>query len=176
MQTDEDAFPFGEEEETPPDASQDSGPMKQLRRHANKLEKDLKAAQADNEELRAFRDDFNNKQKTEKVKAVFEKLELNPTFSRFWQLENPEAEPEEATVAKWAVDNGFAQATEEPTTDVATGFTPTTTPEGTPPGAKRLTRAEWLELSARDPAAGQVAFQKGRVDLSDVRQGLGPEK
>jgi hypothetical protein len=86
----------------------------------------------------------------------------------------PEAEPSEETVGKWAVEYGLA--TSDESVPDTTGFTPTTTPEGTPPGSKRLTRDEWLNLSVQDPAAGQLALQKGRVDLSDVRVGLGLEK
>lgn len=171
---DDDLFDFGEEETTP-EASQDSGPMKQLRRHANKLEKDLKTAQAENEELRTFRDEFNNAKRTEKAAAVFTELGLNPAHVKFWQLENPEAEIDAVEVGKWAVENGFAQATTE-APDQGSGFTPTTTPDATPPGAKRLTNAEWQQLAASDPAAAQLAFQKGRVDLSEVRTGLGPQK
>lgn len=164
---------FGMEEEEAP-VVEDSNPMKQLRRHANKLEKDLKARDTELEDLRKFRDEFNNKARTEKVSAVFTELGLNPVHSRFWQLENPEAEPDAAGISKWAVENGFAQATEE--TPVAEGFTPTTSPDATPLGSKRLSRQEWQELAATDPAAAQTAFQKGRVDLSDVRVGLGPQK
>ena len=172
---DDDLFDFADEEETTPEASQDSGPMKQLRRHANKLEKDLKSRDTELEELRTFKDEFNNSKRAEKAASVFTELGLNPAHVKFWQLENPDAEVDAVEVGKWAVENGFAQATVE-ASDQGSGFTPTTTPDATPPGAKRLTRAEWLALAGSDSAAAQLAFQKGRVDLSEVRQGLGPTK
>src|SRR5882672_9604527 len=169
---DEDVFDFGAEEEAPQE--QDSNPVKQLRTHADKLEKQLKKANAENEELRQFKDEFNNKQRAEKVSAVFTELGLNPTHARFWQLENPETEPDATTVGKWAVDNGFAQATEEtPTTG---GFTPTTTPEGIAPSGKRFTLDEWLNISASNPDEGARILAQGSVDRTDLRVGLGPER
>ncbi len=170
---DEDPFDFGVEEE--PAQEQDSNPVKQLRTHADKLEKQLKARDKELEELRTFRDEFNNKQRTEKVSSVFTELGLNPTHAKFWQLENPEAEPDATTVGKWAVDNGFAQATEgdvEPTQ----GFTPTTTQEGIAPGGKRYTLDEWLNISVTNPAEGERILKQGRVDRTDLRQGIGPER
>jgi hypothetical protein len=100
---------------------------------------------------------------------------MNTEHVKFWQLENPEAEPDAQQIGKWAVENGFAQSTEEAPAPTG-GFTPTTTPEGVPPGGKRYTRDEWLNLSITDPALAQRVHQQGRVDLSDVRQGLGSDK
>ena len=160
------------EDEAPQE--QDSNPVKQLRTHADKLEKQLKARDKELEELRSFRDEFNNKQRTEKVSSVFTELGLNPTHAKFWQLENPETEPDATTVGKWAVDNGFAQATEEA---VETGgFTPTTTPEGVAPSGKRYTLDEWLNISVTNPAEGERILKQGRVDRTDLRQGIGPER
>jgi hypothetical protein len=106
---------------------------------------------------------------------VFNDLGLNPAHVKFWKLENPETEPEANAVGKWAVENGFAQASEDSVQDTGS-FTPTTTPEGTAVGNKRLSVTEWYELTAQDPAAAQLAFQKGRVDFAGIRQGLGQEK
>ncbi len=163
---------FSEEEEAPQE--QDSNPVKQLRTHADKLEKQLKARDKELEELRTFRDEFNNKQRTEKVSSVFTELGLNPTHAKFWQLENPEAEPDATTVGKWAVDNGFAQATEDAVETPS--FTPTTIPETTAPGGKRFTLDEWLNISVTNPAEGERILKQGRVDRTDLRQGIGPER
>lgn len=172
----QDDFPFGEpEEETTPTQS-DANPMKQLRTHANKLEKQLKTSQTELEELRAFKAGIDQKSKAEQVGSIFTELGLNPAQVKLYELAMPDAEPSKETVGKWAVEYGLAQATEGAVPDESTGFTPTTTPEGIAPGAKRLSRDEWIELSVKDSAAGQRAFQQGRVDLSDVRQGLGPDK
>ena len=59
---DEEVDLFGDDEEP---VVEDSGPMKQLRSHAKRLEKDLKARDTELEELRAFRDDYNNKARTQ---------------------------------------------------------------------------------------------------------------
>jgi hypothetical protein len=172
MQDEDDLF--GDVEEEAPQV-QENKSFKDLRRHANKLEKDLSSSQAELEELRQFRDDFNNQKKTDELRAVFSELDLNTAHMKFWQLENPDAAPTSEAVGKWAVENGFAQETEEAPAPTG-GFTPTTTPEGVPPGGKRYTRDEWLNLSITDPAAAQRVHQQGRVDLSDVRQGLGSDK
>jgi len=170
---DEDLFDFVEEE---PEPQADSNPVKQLRTHADKLEKQLKARDKELEELRSFRDEFNNKQRTEKVGSVFEELGLNPVHAKFWQLENPEAEPDATTVGKWAIENGFAQATEESEVKETTGFTPTLTPEGSAPRGKRYTLDEWLNLSVSDPDEGARVLAQGRVDRTDLRTGLGADK
>jgi hypothetical protein len=173
MQDEDDLF--GDIEEEAPQV-QENKSFKDLRRHANKLEKDLSSSQAELEELRQFRDDFNNRQRQEQVGKVFTELGLNTAHVKFWQLENPEAEPDQAAISKWAVENGFAQETGEAPAPTTGGFTPTTTPEGVPPGGKRYTRDEWLNISVEDPGLGQRLLQQGRVNLSDVRSGLGPEK
>ena len=159
-----------ETEKTP-----DSNPVRDLRKHANKLEKDLKAAQAKLEPLEAFKAEYDAKVKAETVGNIFTKLGLNPAQAKLYELAMPESEPSEETVGKWAVEYGLAASDESVVPDTS-GFTPTTTPEGVPPGTKRLSRDEWLNLSVSDPAAAQRVFQQGRVDLSDVRNGLGPEK
>lgn len=165
-------FLFGEEEETP-EVEPESN-FKQLRTHANKLEKTLKARDSELEELRAFKTEADQTKRTAEVSKVFSDLGLTtPAATKLWNLEHPDSAPEQAAVQAWAVENGFAVSDEPPVQD--TGFTPTQTPEGTPPGSKRMSRQEWTALAAEDPAAAQTAFQKGRVDLSDLRRGLGPE-
>jgi hypothetical protein len=160
----------GETEKTP-----DSNPVRDLRKHANKLEKDLKAAQAELEPLRQFKAEADQKAKAETVGTIFTKLGLNPAQAKLYELAMPEAEPSEETVGKWAVEYGLA--TSDESVPDTTGFTPTTTPEGAPPGSKRLTGKEMLEEALRgDPLAAQAAFLKGRVDTSDSRRGLGPER
>jgi hypothetical protein len=168
---DDDLFDFNDEDEAPQE--QDSNPVKQLRTHANKLEKQLKAQEKELEDLRSFHTEQTAKQRDSQVTTVFNDLGLNPAHVKFWKLENPDTEPEANAVGKWAVENGFAQA-EESAPDTGS-FTPTTV-EGTAVGNKRLSVTEWYELTASDPAAAQLAFQKGRVDFTGIRQGLGQEK
>ena len=164
---------FGDEEETP--ETEPESNFKQLRSHANKLEKTLKQREAELEELKAFKMERVQAERTAQVSKVFTDLGLTtPAATKLWNLENPEAEPQPAVVQAWAVENGFAVMDEPPVQD--TGFTPTTTPEGTPPGSKRLSRQEWQQLANDDPMAAQKAFQQGRVDLSDVRVGLGLDR
>jgi hypothetical protein len=168
-------FIFGEEdgetEKTP-----DSNPVRDLRKHANKLEKDLKASQAELEELRTFKAAADAKVKAETVGSIFTELGLNPAQVKLYELAMPDAEPSKEAVGKWAIEYGLASADEE-TVPETTGFTPTTTPEGTPPGSKRMTGREMLEAAINgDTAAAQAAFLKGRVDTSDSRRGLGPER
>lgn len=163
---------FGEEEETPEEPESN---FKQLRTHANKLEKSLKARETELEELRAFKTEVDQTKRTAEVAKVFTDLGLTtPAATKLWNLEHPEDTPSPATVQSWAVENGFAVSEDAPIQD--TGFTPTQTPEGIPPGAKRLSRQEWQQLANDDPMAAQLAFQKGRVDLSDVRTGLGQDR
>lgn len=170
MQVDD--FLFGDEEsETDAQEPEKESNFKQLRSHANKLEKTLKQRDTELEELRAFKVEADKAQRTASVQKVFSDLNLPPAATKFWSLENPDSEPDATTVGRWAVENGFAQG--EPVQD--TGFTPTSTPEGIAPGAKRYSRQEWLEMTASDPAEAQRVFKEGRVDLSGIRQGLGPE-
>jgi hypothetical protein len=172
---DEDDFSFdGDVGETEP--KQDNNPVRELRKHANKLEKDLKASQAELEELRTFKAAIDQKTKAEQVGSIFTELGLNPAQAKLYELAMPDQEPSKEAVGKWAIEYGLASADEEPVPE-ATGFTPTTTPEGTPPGSKRLTGKEMLDaVFAGDVAGAQAAFLKGRVDTSDARKGLGPER
>jgi hypothetical protein len=164
---------FGDEKEEA--EKPDSNPVRDLRKHANKLEKDLKAAQAELEPLRAFKTEYDAKVKADTVGSIFTNIGLNPAQAKLYELAMPDAEPSEETVRKWAVEYGLA--TQEESEPETTGFTPTTTPEGAPPGSKRLTGKEMLEEALRgDPLAAQAAFLKGRVDMSDSRRGLGPER
>lgn len=163
MQDENDELGFDDDEEETPVAASDSGPMKQLRRHANKLEKDLKARETELEELRSFKAEYETGQRRTKAAEVFSSLELPHSAVKFFFLENPEAEPTTELVSKWAVDNGFAQASGE-TTDVA-GFTPTTTSEGIAPGVKVWEGDEARKLLRDDPARAAKLFETGRLRL-----------
>jgi len=175
--TDAEDFIFGnDEEETEPQTRQESNPVKELRTHANKLEKTLKQREAELEELRKFKAEIDQKNKAEQVGTIFSELGLNPAQAKLYELAMPDVEPSKEAVSKWAVEYGLATAEEESIPDT-TGFTPTTTPEGTPPGSKRMTGKEMLEMALNgDTAAAQAAFLKGRVDMSDSRRGLGPDR
>lgn len=43
------------------------------------------------------------------------------------------------------------------------------------PGSGTVSRTEWLAIGKRDPLEAQRLFQAGKVELSDLREGLGPE-
>ena len=43
-------------------------------------------------------------------------------------------------------------------------------------GTFEVSRADWLKLSATDPMEAQRLFQAGKVDLSGLRDGLGPDR
>lgn len=164
---------FGEEEETPQETD-GKNPFKQLRTHANKLEKQVKSQETELEELRTFKAGIDQKTRADSVGSIFTELGLNPAQAKLYELAMPEVEPSKETVGKWAVEYGLAQATDE--TAPTTGFTPTTTPEGIAPGQKRLTLDEWLNLNVENPEAGAKALAEGRVDRSQLRVGLGPDK
>jgi len=153
------------EEET--ETQQDSGPMKQLRGHANKLEKTLKAKDTELEELRTFKAEYEKTQRTSSVQKVFTDLNLNAAAAKFWNLENPDSEPSAETVGKWAVENGFAQVTDEPA-DQGIGFTPTTTSEGFAPGTKTYEGDEARKLLKDDPAKAMKLLETGRLRLDKV--------
>lgn len=173
----QDDFIFGDDDgETEPAPAPESNPVRELRKHTNKLEKELKASREELEALRSFKAEVDQKTKAATVGSIFEKLGLNPAQTKLYELAMPEAEPSEESVSKWAVEYGLATTDETPVPETS-GFTPTTTPEGTPPGAKRMSSKEMLEAALNgDVAAAQAAFLKGRVDMSDTRSGLGPER
>jgi hypothetical protein len=141
----------------------------ELRKHANKLEKENKAAAAELEALRSFKAEYDGKLRQETVNATFTELGLNPTHAKFWALENPETEPAKESVAKWAVDNGFAQEesfSSKPTAE--TGFTPTVLPEGSSIDAKVYTQDEIMELYRTDPDKVKALYNRGRLKLEKL--------
>jgi hypothetical protein len=155
--------------ETPQEDRKESNRSGYLERQNKKLAKEL-------ESLRTFKDQYDQEQAERKTADVFTELNIDPKRASWFRADNPEAEVSKEMVAQWAIGAGFlAQDDVEPVTRSG-GFTPTTTPESAVLGSKRFTRAEWLQLSVDDPAEAQKVFKAGKVDLSDVRTGLGPER
>ena len=170
MPDDMEDFDFlGEDTPSETTPTDENSAFKQLRRHANKLEKEQKATLAELEELRAFKTEVSTQKRQADVNEAFTALGLNPTFSKFWALENPEAEPQKEGIAKWAVDNGFAQAdqfADKPTAEA--GFTPTVAPEGSAPGLSVLTDKEATDLAFSDPERFVQLRAQGRIQLSKL--------
>lgn len=43
-------------------------------------------------------------------------------------------------------------------------------------GTSKISRAEWLQLTKTDPMEAQRLFQADKVEMADLREGLGPDR
>ena len=144
-----------------PDVQQpENNAFKQLRTHARKLEKDLKEASKELEELRTFRADLERDNRANSVKEQFKSLGLTEKQA---ELFPSEGDVTEEAVRKFAVDFGLIQPSEDGS-DENTGFTPAPT-EGSPTGSKQLSAEEFWTLYKDNPSEAMAAAKKGRVNF-----------
>ena len=162
----------GEEQtqETQGSEETNSSAMKELRAALERREKALRKAGKEIEELRQFRTDAVQRERSDTLRVAG----LTERQAKVFLATGEDVTPEAVQAFKSEVLQTPPPETsqEEPPTP---GFAPTQVGTPPPPG-KVYSRAEWIALSATDAATAQRLFQEGRVDLSGLREGLGPEK
>lgn len=168
LQDDELLSGFEGDEETESPKQKESDFVK-LRREKNRIEKELKAALPELEELRAYKETSVREQVSGKARTAFTQLGLNEKQADlFLRTHDVAIEVTPDVVKTWAVEYGLAPAEEaasepEPVREQAFTFTPTAG-GASPAGQKRYSTAEFLDLYQRDPNAAMEAKRKGLVD------------
>ena len=133
------------------------------------MRKDLKAAQTEAEEGRAWRAEREKSDRENAITGIFTEVGLNPKHAKLFSALNPEGDPTAETVAQFAAEYGLVTTAGEEVEAPeprSPGFTPTVISEGQALGAKTYNAAEWLELSRSNQAEAQKVLASGRVDLT----------
>jgi hypothetical protein len=144
-----------------------------LRKYANRIERDLKKATAEVEELRTFKDGIVEVQTQTAINSVFTEVGLNPKHADLFKAVNKELSPETVTkdavaafAAEYELVTNSGEAVEAPEEKPA-GFTPVTT--GTGPGSQKLDAEGILEKLRKGDLEGLNAdFKAGRVQRESV--------
>ena len=135
------------------------------------MRKDLKAAQKELEEARAFRVEREKADRETAITGVFSEVGLNPKHAKLFAIANPEGEATPELVAQFAAEYGLAtnagEAVEAPA-PTERGFTPTVINEGQALGSKVYTHDEFAELMKTDQNRAFKAYQDGRVKLDKI--------
>ena len=143
------------------------------------MRKDLKAAQKELEEARAYKVEREKADRETAITSVFSEIGLNPKHAKLFAIANPEGEATPELVSQFAAEYGLAttegEAVEAPA-PTERGFTPTVINEGQALGAKTYSVEEWRQLARDDPAQAEKVFNANRVNLAGLRQGLGPDR
>lgn len=142
--------------------SQRSGPFRQLRDYAKKLEKELKAIQKEAEELRQFKAQREAEERKAAIAAALKEVGLPEKHVELFQAVRPDAEPTVDAVRKFAEEYGLVQPSEK--TESGSSFSPAP-PSGVPAGSKRYSSDEWWELYRSNPAEALKAAAEGRVEF-----------
>lgn len=145
--------------------SRDSAPIKQLRDHAKKLERELKTRDKEVEELRAFKADAERRAKQELLRQAISAVGLNEKHAELFTAARPDQEPTPEAVKAFAVEYGFiANPGSDDEGEESGSFGPTP-PSGVPAHKKRYTSEEFDELYKSNPVEAIQAAEEGRVDF-----------
>ena len=168
------------DENDEPVGAQESKPFTELRGHARKLEKQLRAYEKELADLRTYREDHVKVERATVIESTFKEVGLNPKHAKLFSALNPDADPAaitRETIASFASEYSLApeegSVVEAPLQ--ATGFVPTSTSMASAPSGV-VSREEWMRLSATDPVKAEALWSAGRVDLAGLRDGLGSAK
>lgn len=170
--SDDDLFDTDETVE-PTDESNTSSVVRSQRAHIKQLEKEIKAARKDAaevEELRAFRAQYEQTQKTSQAKAVFTELGLPDKAADLFVKVNAETDPTPEAVREFAETYGFLQPRPAEEEDEAPQAVPVFVPTvgGTPPTPKQYSAEEIRRIGVKNPAEALrlIAAQKGEFGSS----------
>lgn len=143
-----------------------SAPFKQLRDHAKKLEKELKAKDSELETLREFKSQAEARARRELLERSASKVGITEKQAELFMAVRPDEEPTPEAVKTFAIEYGFVEA--GPAADEGEGsdgsFAPTP-PSGVPASKKRYTSDEWDVLYKSNPVEAMQAANEGRVDF-----------
>ena len=158
-----------DEDQTPTPAADKNKPFADLRKHARSLEKQLKDATPELEALRAYKLERDEAERKGALKDVFTAVGLKEAQISLYPAD---AEPTEAAIRTWAtqyelVPTGTDTNSVPAPAPAPQGFSPVVTGAGPTPRGK-LTRDEWLQVTAKDPARGRQLLESGQVDTSEI--------
>lgn len=144
----------------------DTNPMKQLRAHARKLERDLKAGSTELEELRKYRTDSELRIREQEAGKVFAELGLSEKQAKLFLKTNPDTEVTKDSIKEFAVEYGLGiqQSEEDDAVDSQTSDTFVPVTSGGTPVRNVLNREQFESLKRTDMAAAVKAVQEGRVE------------
>lgn len=134
--------------------------------------KELKAAQKELEELRAFKAQAEQDRRKDAVAEVFRSIGLKPKHAKFYPTEG---DTTEEAIRIWAISEELLEDTGDemptPASGSPSGFTPTVLSEGTTPGVKRYTREEFEQIFRENPEKGRALLEAGRVKWNNPVEG-----
>jgi hypothetical protein len=166
---DDDAL-FDQEDEEP---EVENSTIRQIREHARKLEKELKAARKELEDLRAYREQTERERTVASARTIFEQVGLNPKWAELYLKAQDGAEPTPESVRTWAQEYGLAvpeperETAEQPASEPA--FVPTQPAAAAASTQAPMTWKEFAELHRQDPGrAVREAQQRGIADVGEV--------
>ena len=143
----------------------DSKPFTELRSHARKLEKQLRTQERELEELRSFRDERVYLERTAKIESTFKDVGFNPKHGKLWGALNPETEVTPEAVATFAAEYGLVtESGAEVEAPAPPQFAPTISSSSNPATETKISRVEFQQLYASDPASAIKLLEAGRVD------------
>lgn len=144
--------------------SRDSGPFKQLRDHAKKLEKEIKDRDKELEDLRSFKADAERRAKQELLRQAISAVGLNEKHAELFSAARPDQEPTPEAVKAFAVEYGFISGPAADEDEESGSFGPTP-PSGVPAHKQRYTSEEFDQLYKTNPMEALRAAEEGRVDF-----------
>ena len=162
------------------EAQTQSKPFTELRGHARKLEKQLRAYEKELGDLRAFREEHVKAERATVIESTFKEVGLNPKHAKLFSALNPDADPAAITkeaIATFASEYSLAPEgeTELEAPPAPTGFVPMSSSMASAPSGT-VSREEWIRMSAADPVKAEALLNAGRVDFAGLRDGLGPDR
>lgn len=144
--------------------------MRDLRNHAKALERKLKQAEKELEDLRGYRESVETEKKFTESNKIFESLGFSSKHADLFRAVNPDVIPDEEAIKEFATaydiqlfekDDDVAPAADPLVRDVP--FKPVSS--GQPTGRKRYDGVEWWDFYRENPGAALLAVKEGRVDL-----------
>jgi hypothetical protein len=159
-----------DDEDTPTAAQQDSSVLNEARKRERALKRELKAAQAELETVKPYREKYLSTQ----VPQMFEEQGFPKNLTKLYLSSIGDAEPTADSIKTWAAENEIVPTTPAepaPTQGAEATFTPTV--GGEPPGQARWDRPTIdaaLKEGGSRAAEAVRAINEGRVQWNNPEQ------
>lgn len=156
-----------EEEEQEEVEDQSSGPMKSLRNHAKKLERQLKALTTENEELKAFKSAAETETLKNTTASIFKELGLTDKQAELYTKVNPDVLATPELAKAFATEYGWQlpEVEESEEEGESAPFAPLPTSGAPAPTGQIMDSDKWFDLYKTNPAEAIRIANKGRVSL-----------
>jgi hypothetical protein len=168
------------------DDSGSTNPLKQVRDHAKKLQRDLRQARKELEDLRSWKTDRETEDRKRTIETVFDKVGLQVKHAELFLAVKPDEDPTELAIKEFAKEYSLPLETKNEEGDEgdkpaapsitvqgdispSPGFTPATTPAEAPSSnRKQLTQEEFRKLYETRPEEALQLLSAGRVELESL--------